>query len=137
MNEEITGNIFYQRGYTKGWDDSQEYLAKKFNKLLIKAKTEAYDKGYKQGANQKNNDPCVCGFWGKTHSNKLVSDWHDECLEESTEQKQEYMIVDWNRPHGHEKVPTKGKIMLTKDEAYDLNNLLTLNGENKRYVKCQ
>jgi hypothetical protein len=25
--------------------------------------------------------------------------------------------------------------MLTKDEAYDLNKMLTLNGENKRYIK--
>ena len=117
MNEEITSNIFYQRGYAKGWDESQEHLAKSFDKLLIKAKTEAYDKGYKEGANKSGNDPCVCGFWGKK------------------EEKQEYMIVNWNRPHGHEKVPTKDKIMLTKDEAYDLNNMLTLNGENKRYVK--
>ena len=20
-----------------------------------------------------------CGFWGNTHSNKIVSDWHDDC----------------------------------------------------------
>lgn len=133
MNEEITGNIFYQRGYTKGWDDSQEHLAKEFDKLLIKAKTEAYDKGYKEGANKSSNDPCVCGFWGKTHSNKIVSDWHDECLNGGEEE--EYMIVDWNRPHGHEKVPTKEKIILTESEAYDLNKMLTLNGENKRYIK--
>lgn len=52
-----------------------------------------------------------------------------------TEEKQEYIIVDWNRPHGHERVPTNKKILLTKDEAYDLNKLLTLNGENKRYIK--
>ena len=133
MNEEITGNIFYQRGYAKGWDDSQEHLAKEFDKLLIKAKTEAYDKGYKEGANKSGNDPCVCGFWGKTHSNKIVSDWHDECTNGGAEE--EYMIVDWNRPHGHEKVPTKEKIILTESEAYDLNKMLTLNGENKRYIK--
>ena len=72
MNEEITGNIFYQRGYAKGWDDSQEHLAKKFDKLLIKAKTEAYDKGYKEGANKSGNDPCVCGILGvkKTQQKK-------------------------------------------------------------------
>ena len=51
------------------------------------------------------------------------------------QEKQEYIIVDWNRPHGHERVPTNKKILLTKNEAYDLNKLLTLNGENKRYVK--
>ena len=51
------------------------------------------------------------------------------------QEKQEYIIIDWNRPHGHERVPTNKKILLTKNEAYDLNKLLTLNGENKRYVK--
>ena len=25
------------------------------------------------------NDPCLCGFWGKSHSNKIVSDWYDDC----------------------------------------------------------
>ena len=25
----------------------------------------SYDKGYQEGANQKNNKPCVCGFWNK------------------------------------------------------------------------
>jgi hypothetical protein len=52
-----------------------------------------------------------------------------------TEEKKEYIIVDWSRPHSHERVSTNKKIMLTKDEAYDLNKLLTLNGENKRYIK--
>ena len=44
--------------------------------MILKIKTESYDKGYKEGANQKNNKPCVCGFWG---SNKIVSDWHNDC----------------------------------------------------------
>lgn len=52
-----------------------------------------------------------------------------------SEKKLEYIIVNWDRPHGHERVPTNKKILLTKDEAYDLNKLLTLNGENKRYIK--
>ena len=34
------------------------------DKLILKATTEAYDRGYKAGANQKDNQPCVCGFWG-------------------------------------------------------------------------
>ena len=34
-----------------------------------------------------------------------------------------------------ERIPTNKTIILTKDEAHDLNKLLTLNGENKRYVK--
>lgn len=51
------------------------------------------------------------------------------------QEKSEYIIVDWDRPHGHERLPTNKKILLTKDEAHDLNKLLTLNGENKRYIK--
>ena len=38
------------------------------DKLILKATTEAYDKGYKAGANQKDNKPCVCGFWGPDKS---------------------------------------------------------------------
>jgi hypothetical protein len=52
-----------------------------------------------------------------------------------TREKQEYIIINWDRPHGHERIPTNKKILLTEDEAYDLNKLLTLNGENKRYIK--
>lgn len=78
MNEQMTEEINYRKGYDKGWADAQEYLAQKFNKKIIKAQTESYDKGYKEGANQKGNEPCLCGFWGKSHSNKIVSDWHDD-----------------------------------------------------------
>jgi len=35
------------------------------DKLILKYMTEAYDRGYKAGANQQNNCPCVCGFWGE------------------------------------------------------------------------
>ena len=51
--------------------------------------------------------------------------------------KKEYIIVNWDRPHGHERIPTNKKILLTKGEAYDLNKLLTLNGENKRYIQSE
>ena len=39
-------------------------LRERMDKLAIKSRTEAYDRGYKAGANQKDNKPCVCGFWG-------------------------------------------------------------------------
>jgi hypothetical protein len=64
MNDEITESISYQRGYDKGFADAQEYLAKKFEKILSKNANKSYDKGYQDGANQKDNKPCVCGFWG-------------------------------------------------------------------------
>ena len=64
MNDEIIESISFQRGYDKGFADDQEYLSKKFDKILLKVKTENYDKGYKDGANKKDNKPCVCGFWG-------------------------------------------------------------------------
>ena len=64
MHDEITESISFQKGYDKGFADAQEYLSKKFDKILLKVKTENYDKGYKEGANQKDNQPCLCGFWG-------------------------------------------------------------------------
>ena len=54
MEKEIT------EAYKKGYADAE----KKFSKIMLKIKTESYDKGYKEGANQKDNKPCVCGFWG-------------------------------------------------------------------------
>ena len=62
--KQITETINYQKGYDKGWADAQEHLAIKFEKVLLKSKTESYDKGYQEGANQKDNKPCLCGFWG-------------------------------------------------------------------------
>lgn len=79
MNEQMTEEINYRKGYDKGWSDAQEYLAKKFEKILSKNANTSYDKGYQDGANQKDNKPCVCGFWGKSYSNKIVTDWHKDC----------------------------------------------------------
>lgn len=63
MIEQMTEEISYRRGYDKGWADAQEYLAKKFEKLLSKNANKSYEKGFREGANQKDNKPCVCGFW--------------------------------------------------------------------------
>jgi hypothetical protein len=41
-----------------------DHLHEKMSKLMLKTSTESYDKGYKAGANQQDNKPCVCGFWG-------------------------------------------------------------------------
>ena len=64
MNEQITENINFTKGYDKGRQDAQEYLSKKFEKILSKNANQSYEKGFQEGANQKNNKPCVCGFWG-------------------------------------------------------------------------
>ena len=69
MIEQMTEEINYRKGYDKGWADAQEYLAKKFEKVLLKSQTESYDKGYQEGANQKDNQPCLCGFWGNKTKN--------------------------------------------------------------------
>ena len=57
MEKEITDNDSYKKGYA----DAEI----KFSKMILKIKTESYDKGYKDGANQKDNKPCLCGFWGQ------------------------------------------------------------------------
>jgi hypothetical protein len=79
MIEQMTEDIYFQKGYDKGFADAQEMLSKKFEKILSKNANQSYEKGFQEGANQNNNKPCVCGFWGKSHSNKIVSDWHDDC----------------------------------------------------------
>lgn len=45
-------------------------LREHLNKMMLKIRTEAYDKGYQAGANQMSNDPCLCGFWGKKCSSE-------------------------------------------------------------------
>ena len=62
--DDISDHVHYDRGYNKGFSDAEKRILEKFDKLLLKAKTEAYDKGYQAGANQQGNNPCLCGFWG-------------------------------------------------------------------------
>ena len=64
MIEQMTEDIYFQKGYDKGFADAQEMLSKKFEKILSKNANQSYEKGFQEGANQKNNKPCVCGFWG-------------------------------------------------------------------------
>ena len=60
----ISDHVHYDRGYCKGFSDAEKQAKEKLDKLIIKARTEAYDKGYQAGANQQDNNPCLCGFWG-------------------------------------------------------------------------
>jgi len=47
-----------------------------------------------------------------------------------------YILIDWSRPHAHERLSPK-PILLTKDEAHKLNQSFALNGTTKRYVKSE
>lgn len=47
-----------------------------------------------------------------------------------------YVLVDWNRPHGHERLNEK-PLFMTKAEAHQLNNSLLLNKQSKRYIKSE
>jgi len=49
MNKEIMENVYYQKGYDKGFSDAQEKLALEFNRVLIIKEDLAYEKGYKEG----------------------------------------------------------------------------------------
>ena len=64
MIEQMTEDIYFRKGYDKGFADAQEILSKKFEKILSKNANQSYEKGFQEGANQKNNKPCVCGFLG-------------------------------------------------------------------------
>ena len=70
MNDEITESVYYNRGYDKGYADAQEQLSKKFEKILSKNANQSYEKGFRDGANQKDNKPCVCGFWANDKIDK-------------------------------------------------------------------
>jgi hypothetical protein len=69
MIEQMAEEINFRKGYDQGWADAQEHLSKKFEKILSKNANKSYEKGFRDGADQKDNKPCVCGFWGK--NNKL------------------------------------------------------------------
>jgi uncharacterized protein (DUF2164 family) len=45
MNEEITQDVYFTRGYNKGYSDAQESLARKMDKIFM----DNLDKGYTQG----------------------------------------------------------------------------------------
>ena len=70
MIEQMTEDIYFQKGYDKGFANAQEILSKKFEKILSKNANQSYEKGFQEGANQKNNKPCVCGLWGEEKTNK-------------------------------------------------------------------
>ena len=55
-------------------------------------------------------------------------------IDESEEKK--YILVDFDRPHGHERLSPK-PIIMTINEAHKLNRALTINRQNKRYVKSE
>lgn len=55
-------------------------------------------------------------------------------IDESKENK--YILVDFDRSHGHERLSPK-PITMTINEAYKLNRALTMNRQNKRYVKSE
>lgn len=47
MNEEITQDVYFTRGYQKGFSDAQESLARKMNKLIMDDCDAGYDQGVK------------------------------------------------------------------------------------------
>ena len=56
MIEQMTEGIYFQKGYDKGFADAQESLAKKFEKILSKNANQSYEKGFREGANQKDTN---------------------------------------------------------------------------------
>ena len=55
-------------------------------------------------------------------------------IDNSIESK--YILVDWDRPHGHERLSLK-PITMTKNEAHKLNRALLINKQSKRYIKSE
>ncbi len=66
---------------------------------------------------------------GDHHYNTFIME-----IDNSIESK--YVLVDWNRPHGHERLSPK-PITMTKNEAHKLNRALSINRQSKRYIKSE
>jgi hypothetical protein len=47
MNEEITQDVYFTRGYQKGYSDAQEGLARKMSKVIMDDHDAGYDQGIK------------------------------------------------------------------------------------------
>lgn len=47
MNEEITQDVYFTRGYNKGYSDAQESLAQKMSKTIMDDCDAGYDQGIK------------------------------------------------------------------------------------------
>jgi len=47
MNEEITQDVHFTRGYNKGYSDAQEGLARKMSKIIMDDRDAGYDQGVK------------------------------------------------------------------------------------------
>lgn len=47
MNEEITQDIYFTKGYNKGYSDAQESLARKMSKTIMDDRDAGYDQGIK------------------------------------------------------------------------------------------
>lgn len=46
MHEDINSDIYFTRGYNKGYADAQESLARKMDKLLLDYRDSGYERGY-------------------------------------------------------------------------------------------
>ena len=47
MNNEITQDVHFTRGYNKGYSDAQEGLARKMSKVIMDDRDAGYDQGIK------------------------------------------------------------------------------------------
>jgi uncharacterized protein (DUF2164 family) len=47
MNEEITQDVYFTRGYEKGYSDAQEILSRKMSKVIMDDSDAGYDQGVK------------------------------------------------------------------------------------------
>ena len=47
MNEQITQDVYFTRGYEKGYSDAQESLSRKMSKVIMDDSDAGYDQGVK------------------------------------------------------------------------------------------
>ena len=49
MNEEISQDVYFTRGYNKGYSDAQESLSRKMSQVIMDDHDAGYDQGIKDG----------------------------------------------------------------------------------------
>ena len=82
---------------------------------------------------QKNQKRALVLFGGDRFQ-RAFNDTFIMEIDKSIESK--YVLVDWNRPHGHERLSPK-PITMTNNEAHKLNRALLINRQSKRYIKSE
>lgn len=98
MSEEITQDVYFTRGYNKGYSDAQENLARQMDKKLLDYRDSGYERGYSHATKDFTNkvsktimDDRDAGYdQGVKDCNKILCEQLDEMIVEQEKILKEY-----------------------------------------------